>query len=360
MKMLIYSTKDFERKAFNDALQEMDLANLIEISFTNANLTLETVALAAGFSAICLFVTDLANKECLQRLKEQGIKVLLLRSAGFNHIDCKAANELDLTVLRVPRYSPEAVAEFTVGLYLCLNRKIHRAHDRVKEGNFSIDGLMGHTVSGQTVGVVGTGNIGKCVAQIFRGFGAQVLAFDLSPDIPWANSNNIRYLDFQNLLKSSDVITLHIPLMPTTKHILNTKAFLQMKSQAYIVNTSRGGLVDTEALIYALKQKKLGGAALDVYEEEEHIFFKDLSDEIIADDRFSVLSSFPNVLVTSPQAFLTHEAVTQIVHTTFENAIDWLQKKPLVNAVHDITLQDIKIKDLRMEIGNENKSLIEN
>lgn len=349
MKILIYSTKDFERKAFNTALQEMNFANLIDISFTNANLTLETVALASGFSAICLFVTDFANKECLQKLKELGVKVLLLRSAGFNHIDCKAASQLDIKVLRVPRYSPEAVAEFTVGLYLCLNRKIHRAHDRIREGNFSIDGLMGHTVSGQTIGIVGTGNIGKCVAQIFRGFGAQVLASDLSPDIPWANSNNVRYVDFQNLLQSSDVITLHIPLMPTTQHILNTESFLQMKSQAYIVNTSRGGLVDTEALIYALKQKKLAGAALDVYEEEEHIFFKDLSDEIIEDDRFSVLSSFPNVLVTSHQAFLTHEAVTQIVHTTLENAIDWLQKKPLLNAVHESGINNIKTKKQEIE-----------
>jgi D-lactate dehydrogenase len=335
MKILIYSTKEFERKAFAAALKKMNLENKIDLTFTEAILNSETAVLATGFTAVCLFVTDSANKNCLKKLKDLGINVLLLRSAGFNHIDVKAAGELGFKILRVPRYSPEAIAEFTVGLYLCLNRKIHRAHDRVREGNFSIEGLMGHNVACQTIGVVGTGNIGKCVSQIFRGFGATVQAFDLNPNQSWAAQHNVRYVDFESLMKSSDVITLHIPLSAETKHILNQGAFSTMKSPAYIINTSRGGLIDTEALIRFLKNKKIAGAALDVYEEEENLFFRNLSEEIIDDDQFSVLSSFPNVLVTSHQAFLTEEAVDQIIKTTLENALDWLQEKPLINLVGD-------------------------
>jgi D-lactate dehydrogenase len=333
MKILVYSTKEFERSAFKTTFGKMNLDKSMELTFTDVNLTVETAVLATGFSAVCLFVTDPANKECLKKLNELGVKVLLLRSAGFNHIDCQAARELGLVVLRVPKYSPEAIAEFTIGLYLCLNRKIHRAHDRVREGNFSIEGLMGHNVSGQTIGVIGTGNIGKCVSQIFRGFGAQVVAFDIFPDISWAKKYDVRYIDLQELLKTSDVITLHIPLTPKTQHILNKETISKIKSKAYLINTSRGGLIDTEALMNSLKEKRLAGAALDVYEEEENLFFKNLSEEIIKDDQFSILNSFPNVLVTSHQAFLTEEAVTQIAQITLENAKAWIEKKPLVNVV---------------------------
>ncbi len=333
MKILIYSAKKFEVHFFEKMILELKLQDRLELSFTDVNLNFKTAILAQGFSSVCVFVTDQVNALCLEKLSEQGIKVILLRSAGFNHVDSQKAQLLGMTVLRVPRYSPEAIAEFTLGLYLCLNRKIHRAHDRIREGNFSIEGLMGHNVSGQTVGVIGTGAIGKCVAQIYRGFGANVLAHDLTQDRVWAQKNGVGYVNLETLLKSSHVVTLHIPLNSSTRHILNAESFAKMKSQSYLINTSRGALVETEALINSIKSKHLAGAALDVYEEEESLFFKDLSEEIIDDDHFSILSRFPNVLVTSHQAFLTQEAVTEIVHITLMNAISWLDKKPLLNSI---------------------------
>ncbi len=275
--------------------------------------------MAKGFDAVCVFVTDRLDEKCLEKIYAAGVRKILLRSAGFNHVNVAVAKTLGLSVARVPKYSPEAIAEFAVGLYLCLNRKIHRAHNRVREGNFSLEGLVGSNIHLKTVGIVGTGNIGKCAAQIFRGFGAYVVAYDIAPDNAWAEENNIRYVSFEELLKKSDIISLHVPLNTETKNLINSQNLEMIKSGAYLINTSRGGLIDTRALVKALKSKKIAGAALDVYEEEENLFFSDHSDDIIDDDIIARLMTFPNVLITSHQAFLTQEALEQIATTTIGN-----------------------------------------
>jgi D-lactate dehydrogenase len=338
MKILVYSAKKFEEVAFTRALKNEMFKKItadvkLELTFVEARLTPETAPLAKGFEAVCLFVTDHGDRSCIQKLSEAGVKLILLRSAGFNHVAVAEAKRLGIKVLRVPRYSPEAVAEFSVGLYLCLNRKIHRAHDRVREGNFSIEGLMGHNIAGQTIGIIGTGNIGRCVAQIYKGFGAHVVAYDTKQDLFWSQKTGVTYVGFQELLENSNVVSLHVPLNESTRHLLNAKTFEQLKPKAYLINTSRGALVETDSLIAALKSCHLSGAALDVYEEEENLFFKDMSEEIIHDDRFSALKSYPNVLITSHQAFLTEEAVAQITATTLQNACDWHFAKPLANEV---------------------------
>lgn len=323
------STKPFERAAFEPYVKSLP----VQWEYTEAMLSRETLEMARNYEGLCIFVSDKLDRESLKKLSQWGVKIIALRSAGFNHVDLKAAKEFSMTVARVPRYSPEAVAEFTVGLLLCLNRKIHRAHDRIREGNFSLNGLVGQNIKGKTVGVIGTGNIGKCVARIFRGFDASVLAFDLYPDNPWALENKIVYKSLDDLLKSSDIITLHVPLNPETKYIINSKSLLSIKPSAYLINTSRGELVETEALIKALKSQHLAGAALDVYEEEEKTFFSDHSDEIIDDDMLMRLTTFPNVLITSHQAFLTQEALDQIAMTTVQNILEWTQNKKLINAL---------------------------
>jgi D-lactate dehydrogenase len=320
MKILMTSTKDFEKRAFEKALVHDDS---FEITFSEVALSAETAAIAEGFDVVCVFVSDKLDQPCLEKLKNSGTKLIALRSAGFNHIDLKAAEKLKITVVRVPKYSPEAVAEFTLGLYLCLNRKIHRAHDRVREGNFSLHGLVGHNVCAQTVGIIGAGNIGRCVAQIFRGFGARVLAHDATPNLEWAKKYDIECVDLATLLKSSDVITLHVPLNKLTRHLIDEAALSLVKKGAFIVNTSRGGIIHTAALVEALKTQKISGAALDVYEEEENYFFKDFSDEIINDDALARLMTFPNVLITSHQAFLTEEALHEIALTTLRNIREW-------------------------------------
>lgn len=314
------STKDFEREVFSRVLKNTPE---LEFAFTEAALNEGTLALVNGAEAVCVFVTDQLNADCVERLESAGVKLIVLRSAGYNHVDVAAAKAAGIGVARVPKYSPQAVAEFTVGIYLCLNRKIHRAHDRVKEGNFSLSGLVGHDVYRQTIGVLGTGHIGKCVAQIFRGFGARVLAVDIAPDEVWAKNYGVKYTDWDQMLNSVDVLTLHVPLNKSTHHIVNREALQKLRSGAYFINTSRGALVDTHALIDALKSQRLAGAALDVYEEEEHYFFKDFSDKIVSDDVLARLMTFPNVLISSHQAFLTAEALEEIAVTSVKNILDW-------------------------------------
>jgi D-lactate dehydrogenase len=326
IKVLVTSSKPFEREVFENILKQSGNAQ-IQWSFNEMTLDSVSAAFAKDFSVICPFVTDHLDAPCLKKLAEGGTRLIALRSAGFNHVDLKAAKDLGLTLVRVPRYSPHAVAEFAVGLYLCLNRKIHRAHDRVKEGNFSVNGLIGHDIYKQTIGIVGGGAIGKCAAQIFKGFGSRVLVHDLSQDKEWASRVGIEYVRLEDLLKLSDVISLHVPLNSSTRHLINQKSISQMKNGSYLINTSRGGLVDTPALIAALKSKQLCGAALDVYEEEEHIFFKDHSDDIIDDDQFAILNTFPNVLITSHQAFLTYEALQEIASITIKNITSWDSKQ---------------------------------
>jgi D-lactate dehydrogenase len=277
------------------------------------------VASAAGASAVCGFVNDRFDRPCLELLRTQGVGHLAMRCAGFNNVDLAAARELSIAVTRVPAYSPYAVAEHTVALLLTLNRKIHRAYARVREQNFSLNGLVGYDLHGKTCGIVGTGKIGRIAAEIFRGFGMRVVAFDPFPSAEWAAAHGIEYRGFEDVLAESDVLSLHVPLTPETHHVVNAASIARMKPGAVIVNTSRGKLIDTGAAIEALKRGHLGGLAIDVYEEEEGIFFEDLSGEILQDDELSRLLVFPNVLVTAHQAFLTHEALAEIARVTVEN-----------------------------------------
>lgn len=314
----IYDTKPYDRDYLTQAAMAQG-GGTAAWQFHDFRLTAETAATAKGSSAVCAFVNDRLDRGCLRTLAEGGVRHVALRCAGFNQVDLDAARELGIAVTRVPAYSPHAVAEHTVALLMTLNRRIHRAHNRVREFNFSLGGLVGFDLHGKTVGVVGTGKIGRCAAQIFRGFGCQVLAYDPFPQAEWARDHGVSYTSFDEVLSSADVLTLHLPLTPQTHHLLNADTLGRMKPGAYLVNTSRGKLVDTHALIETLKAGRLGGVALDVYEEEEGIFFEDFSARGLLDDELSRLISFPNVLITAHQAFLTQEALAEIARVTVAN-----------------------------------------
>lgn len=313
----VYDTKVYDREYLTRAAGKEQ----ITWRFHEFRLDPETARLAAGAQAACIFVNDQANRVALERLKASGVRLLALRCAGFNNVDLPAARELGLAVVRVPAYSPHAVAEHAVALLLTLNRKIHRAFNRVREHNFSLRGFVGFDLAGKTIGIVGTGKIGRIAAQIFRGFDANVLAHDPFPSEQWATERGIRYVPLKTLLAQSDIISLHLPLSTDTFHMIGAEAFELMKPGAYLINTSRGKLIDTAALITTLKTGKLGGIALDVYEEEEGVFFEDLSDKTLQDDLLSLLLSFPNVLITSHQAFFTHEALSEIARVTVTNIL---------------------------------------
>jgi D-lactate dehydrogenase len=314
VKVAVYSTKSYDERY----LSEANVAYGHELVFLEARLVLNTVPLATGCQAVCAFVNDTLDREVLELLAADGISLVALRSAGFNHIDLRAASELGITVVRVPAYSPHAVAEHAVGLILALNRGIHRAHNRVREGNFSIAGLLGFDLHGKTVGVVGTGLIGTEFARIMTGFGCAVLAFDPRPNDECLELG-VRYVPLDALLAESDIVALHCPLTPETHHLIDDTAIARMKDGAMLVNTSRGALIDTQAVIDGLKSGKIGHLGLDVYEEEGDLFFEDLSDEVITDDVFSRLLTLPNVLITGHQAFFTEEALRQIASTTLAN-----------------------------------------
>jgi len=315
MKTAFYDAKPYDRDYFNRA----DGAGHIEWQFHEFRLSSETAATAKGGQAVCVFVNDRLDRACLELLAGVGIKLVVLRCAGFNNVDLAAAKALGIAVTRVPAYSPHAVAEHAVALLLTLNRKTHRAFNRVRELNFSLSGLVGFDLHGRTVGIIGTGKIGRVAAQIFRGFGCRVLGYDPMPMNDWAEANNVSYVSLDALLAESDVVSLHLPLTPQTHYLLNAATLARMKRGAHIINTSRGKLVDTTALIESLKSGHIGGVALDVYEEEEGIFFEDLSGEVLQDDELSRLLTFPNVLITAHQAFLTHEALSEIARVTTEN-----------------------------------------
>jgi len=317
MKAVFYDTKPYDRDYFSRA----EGVGHIEWAFHEFRLSSETAATAQGAQAVSVFVNDRLDRACLEVLAGVGIKLVLLRCAGFNNVDLATAKALGIAVTRVPAYSPYAVAEHAVALLLTLNRKIHRAFNRVRESNFSLSGLVGFDLHGKTVGIVGTGRIGRVTAQIFRGFGCGVLAHDPMPTHDWAVTHGISYVSLDALLSESDVISLHLPLTPQTHYLLNATTLARLKRGAHIINTSRGKLVDTTALIKALKSGHLGGVALDVYEEEEGIFFEDLSSEVLQDDELSRLLTFPNVLITAHQAFLTHEALSEIARVTTENLL---------------------------------------
>ncbi len=327
-QIAVFDAHPFERPH----LMEANEKHLFDLNFIEPRLTEETAILAQGASVVCSFANDRLNRATLTSLFKLGVKLIALRSAGFNHVDLKAAEELGIPVVRVPKYSPYAVAEHAIALLLTLNRKIHRAYVRVRELNFSLDGLVGFDLNGKTVGVIGTGKIGSVVVKILNGFGCRVLGYDIAtnPDIP---KDSIQYVSLDALLSQSDIITLHVPLNPKTRHLIDESAFQKMKKEAILINTGRGALIDSKALVSALKSQKVGGAALDVYEEEEGVFFKDLSEQGLKDDLLARLLTFPNVLMTSHQGFLTHEALRNIATTTFQNIQDFVDEKPLVNQV---------------------------
>jgi D-lactate dehydrogenase len=324
--LAFYDTKPYDREYFSRAAEG---ANVI-LHLHDFRLTVETASSAESADAVCVFVNDRLDRDCLTKISGLGVKLIALRCAGFNNVDRSAACELGLTVVRVPAYSPHAVAEHTVALLLALNRKIHRAYNRVREQNFSLSGLVGFDLHGKTVGIVGTGRIGRVTAQIFRGFGCRVLAHDPKPTLEWATEHGISYATVENLLAESDVVSLHLPLRPETHHLLNVGTIALMKPGAYLVNTSRGKLVESAAVIQALKSGHLGGVALDVYEEEEGIFFEDHSGAVLQDDELARLMSFPNVLITAHQAFLTHEALSEIARITLDSVLRFHAGEPLV------------------------------
>lgn len=313
MKVAVYSTRPYDRQ-FLDAAN----AGRHELRYLDCRLTVATTALAKGTSAVCLFAGDQANATTMMAFAHMGIRLIALRAAGFNNVDLAAAREHGIAVGRVPAYSPHAVAEHTFALVLSLVRKVHRAYNRVREGNFALDGLMGFDLVGKTIGIVGAGNIGSVVARIATGFGCKVLAYD-----PVQRSEceciGVEYVGLDALLERSDIVTLHCPLNEGTRHMIDAAAIARMKSGALLINTSRGAVVDTHAIIDALKRRRLAGVAIDVYEEEDALFFEDRSDEAIMDDQFARLLTFPNVLVTGHQGFFTVEALTNIAATTIAN-----------------------------------------
>jgi D-lactate dehydrogenase len=326
LQTAVFDTKSYDRESLQRAASSSD----IEWRFMDWRLSAETAAAAQGARAICIFVNDRADRACLEALASLGVRHVALRCAGFNSIDVPAANELGLSVTRVPAYSPYAVAEHAVALLLALNRKIPRASNRVRDLNFSLNGLVGFDLHGKTAGIFGTGKIGRVAGEILRGFGMKVLAYDPFPSPDWAKKFGVEYTDAKTLARESAVISLHTPLTPETYHIIRRETIELMKPGTILINVSRGALIDTKALIEALKCGKLGGVGLDVYEEEEGVFFEDLSGQILHDDDLARLLTFPNVLITAHQAFLTKEALSEIARVTVANLIAFANDKPFL------------------------------
>lgn len=330
MRVAVFGSKSYDESSFRRLNAELGSPH--EFTFLEPRLTAATAPLAAGHPGACVFVNDAVTAEVLETLRAGGTKHLALRCAGFNQVDLEAAARIGVDVVRVPAYSPYAVAEHAVGLMLTLNRRIHRAYNRVREGNFALDGLLGFDMHGKTVGVVGTGKIGELVCTILAGFGCKLLAYDVRPN-PACEKLGVQYLPLSEVLSASDVVTLHCPLLPSTKHLVNAASLAGMKKGVMIVNTSRGALINARDAIHALKTGRIGYLALDVYEEEADLFFEDHSDELLADDVFARLLTFPNVLVTGHQAYFTQEALSNIAETTLRNLSDLEAGRPCPNAV---------------------------
>jgi D-lactate dehydrogenase len=326
LQTVVFDTKPYERESLQRAASNSE----IEWRFMDWRLSAETAAAAQGARAICIFVNDRADRACLEALASLGVQHVALRCAGYNSIDITAAAELGLSVTRVPAYSPYAVAEHAVTLLLALNRKIPRASNRVRDLNFSLNGLVGFDLHGKTAGIFGTGKIGRVAGEILRGFGMKVLAYDPFPSPDWAKKFGVEYTDAKTLARESEVISLHTPLTPETHHIIRRETLELMKPGTILINVSRGALIDTKALIEALKSGRLGGVGLDVYEEEEGVFFEDLSGQILHDDELARLLTFPNVLITAHQAFLTKEALSEIARVTVANLIAFANDKPFL------------------------------
>lgn len=329
MRIAVFNTKPYDRRF----LTEANAGFGHDLHFLEPRLDASTAPLAAGHQAVCVFVNDMVDAEVLEVLAGQGTHLVALRCAGFNNVDLAAAQRLGIAVVRVPAYSPHAVAEFTIGMMLAVDRHIPRAWARVRDNNFALEGLIGRNLHGRTVGVVGTGKIGALVARALKlGFGCEVLASDLYPDAT-LQALGIRYVPREQLLREAEIVTLHCPLTPETRHLIGTEAIAAAREGLMIVNTSRGALIDTAALIEGLKSRKIGAVALDVYEQEADLFFEDLSNEIVSDDQFQRLLTFPNVLITGHQAFLTEEALSAIAETTLASVADAEAGRPLANRV---------------------------
>jgi D-lactate dehydrogenase len=318
MDISVFSTKSYDRQFMDAAAGTQHTVHYLE-----ARLTPDTAVLARGSGAICVFVNDQVNAAVLKEFKALGVRLVALRAAGYNNVDLKAAASEGITIARVPAYSPEAVAEHAVALMLSLDRNIHRAYARVREDNFALEGLLGFNLNGRTVGVIGTGRIGTCVTRIMAGFGCKILAYDIQPN-PECKKAGVEYMELPELLGASDIVTLHCPLTLQTRHLINEAAIAQMKRGVMLINTSRGAIVDTPAVIAGIKSGAIGHLGLDVYEEESTLFFDDKS-EVIGDDVFERLLTFPNVLVTGHQGFFTKDALTAIAQTTIDN-IDAFEK----------------------------------
>lgn len=328
MKIAFFDTHGFDRTFFQKTNEEFHH----EINFFETRLTEQTANLAFGFPCVCAFVNDRLDEKVLRFLADGGTRIIALRSAGFNHVDLAAAESLGLRVVRVPEYSPYAVAEHAVALILSLNRKTHRAYNRVRENNFSLDGLVGFDLHQKTVGIIGTGRIGSVLAKILRGFDCQVLAYDIVQN-PKLIKMGVKYVQLDQLLQMSDIISLHVPLTPQTRYLINETALSLTKPGVMLINTGRGALIETRALIKFLKSGHIGYAGLDVYEEEEGLFFENLSEQILQDDKLARLLTFPNVVLTSHQAFLTKEALTNIAKVTLQNISDFENGHKLKNEV---------------------------
>ena len=329
MKIFFFDAHAFDKEPFCEANKSYHF----EISFLEGKLSEVTASLAAGYPCICAFANDDLSRPVLALLAKNGTKLVALRSAGYNHVDLVAAAEFGLKVVRVPEYSPYAVAEHAVALLLTLNRNLHKAYNRVREGNFSLEGLVGFDLHGKTVGVIGTGRIGKAFIKIMKGFGCKVIAYDKFPDSHFAIENDFDYVELNEVFGSSDILSLHAPLTPETHHIINHTSMSLMKDKLILINTSRGGLIDTKVLISSLKKGIIAGACLDVYEEEENYFFNDLSSQVIDDDTLLRLMTFPNVVLTGHQGFLTIEALENIAQTTLANVKEFADGVDLTNEV---------------------------
>ncbi len=328
MKIAFFNTKQYDQEYFDRA----NFAGAHQIRYFSSHLDIESISLISDEKVVCAFINDSLNAQVLHKLKHKGIELIALRSAGFNHVDMACAKKLSLPVVRVPAYSPYAVAEHAVGLLLCLNRGIHRAHNRIREGDFSLRNLMGFDLHGKTVGVVGTGKIGQAFISIMLGFGCKVIAYDVVHNEQCIKSG-VTYVCLDKLLSHADVISLHCPLTPDTYHLIGQKALAKMRDGVTIINTSRGKLVDTKAIINTLKSGKVGLLGLDVYEEEEALFFEDFSAQGIQDDMLARLTTFPNVIITSHQGFFTEEAMLNIAQTTLLNISQFEQDGSVQNGV---------------------------
>lgn len=328
MKVAFFNTKSYDQEYFNRANDVYKHT----LNYFSPHLSLESTSLLSDQKVVCAFINDNLDADVLKALKSKGVELIALRSAGFNHVDISAAKSIKLPVVRVPAYSPYAVAEHTIGLLLCLNRGIHKAHNRVREGDFSLRNLMGYDLHGKTVGVIGMGKIGQTFAHIMLGFGCKVIAYD-----PFQSQQSIsfgvKYVTLDTLLNQSDILSLHCPLTPDTYHLIDTVALSKMRKGVTIINTSRGKLIDTKAIINGLKTEKIGLLGLDVYEEEEALFFEDNSSNGIQDDLLARLTTFPNVIITSHQGFFTHEAMTNIAQTTLSNITAFEDHRCIQNGV---------------------------